>query len=309
MSSLPEFMLAEGIRPDERHRTIPVRDAPEAFSAEVHRRFWRKVDDTSPTGCWLWSGARTQFGHGHLRIEDEGVQIATRVSWRMHRGPIPLDLCVLHTCDTPACVNPEHLYLGTPQQNVIDRDLARRGRARLSLTQARAIREAFAGAGTSMADLAEVYGVSATAVRSVLIGKTYSRAGGPIIDVETGRLVGGEPARHVSDEDVRAIREARASGDTVQGIASRYGASRSLVSMLARGQCRRAAGGPITGRPYRKRFSGAEVRSIRERCAAGVPQLEFIEQYAVAASAISNIVRGRTYAEAGGPIKGVDYDA
>ena len=78
------------------------------------------------TGCWLWTGGLFQtFGYGQYWFEG-CPQYAHRVSWRLHVGFIPEGLFVLHHCDTPCCVAPHHLYLGTQADNM--RDRAARGK-------------------------------------------------------------------------------------------------------------------------------------------------------------------------------------
>src|SRR5262245_47820239 len=73
--------------------------------------------DGSP--CWLFVGARNNCDYGYLQHRGwpEGTH---RLSWELHRGPIPDGLWVLHRCDRPSCCNVEHLFLGTPQENVQD---------------------------------------------------------------------------------------------------------------------------------------------------------------------------------------------
>lgn len=75
-------------------------------------------------GCWAWTGRLDD--KGYARFEYGPHQLAHRVSWEIHNGPIPMGLCVLHTCDNPPCCNPAHLFLGTRHDNV--RDMDQKGR-------------------------------------------------------------------------------------------------------------------------------------------------------------------------------------
>lgn len=70
--------------------------------------------------CWEWKGARHPFGHGQKRFRGK-VQYTHRIAWEWVNGPIPEGMCVLHKCDNPPCCNPNHLFLGTNQDNVRDR--------------------------------------------------------------------------------------------------------------------------------------------------------------------------------------------
>jgi hypothetical protein len=82
-------------------------------------------------GCWLWTGAKDRDGYGRMRGSSQGeiwFKFAHRASYEFHVGSIPEGGQVLHGCDVPSCINPEHLYLGDPAQNGLDKKL--RGRAR-----------------------------------------------------------------------------------------------------------------------------------------------------------------------------------
>jgi hypothetical protein len=80
----------------------------------------------SETGCWLWQGTLGWKGYGQISYRNK--QWGThRLSYTLHKGPIPKGMLVCHTCDVRNCVNPEHLWVGTNKQNMVD--CSRKGRA------------------------------------------------------------------------------------------------------------------------------------------------------------------------------------
>lgn len=76
-------------------------------------------------GCWLWSGTLTKQGYGHIRWKKRTL-LCHRVSYCFFIAPFNKNICCLHHCDNPSCVNPNHLFLGTNKENMNDRD--RKGR-------------------------------------------------------------------------------------------------------------------------------------------------------------------------------------
>lgn len=95
-------------------------------SSHPEIKFWKYVNKTE--GCWLWAGGQSK-GYGQINTPEK--KYAHRFSWEIHNGPIPAGMCVLHKCDVPFCVRPDHLFLGTDADNSRDRIQKRRGIIRL----------------------------------------------------------------------------------------------------------------------------------------------------------------------------------
>jgi hypothetical protein len=101
----------------------------------VAERFWELVQKSE--GCWVWQGNIDDDGYG--RFGSKGtVKQAHRVSWEIINGPIPEDVCVLHKCDNPPCVRPDHLFLGDRGDNA--KDMASKGRQYLQVHPEAALR-------------------------------------------------------------------------------------------------------------------------------------------------------------------------
>lgn len=126
------------------------------------------------TGCWLWTDHCGRRGYAKIWDNDLGrVETGSRAAWKIYRGPIPEGLCVLHTCDTPACVNPEHLFVGTHGDNTRDKLKKKRhrfgvehGNAKLTPEIVRQIRARVA-AGEYERDVAKAFGISQRTVHCV----------------------------------------------------------------------------------------------------------------------------------------------
>ena len=147
----------------------------------LDQRFWDKGEKTDD--CWNWKGARFNHGYGQFWNGRRPV-VAHRYSWELHNGPIPDGLHCLHVCDTPDCVNPSHLFLGTHQDNMTD--MVNKGRSRsvsageanrhAKLTEGavRQIRKYHAAGGCTQYWLADVYGVNQQTISKVVNGKNWT---------------------------------------------------------------------------------------------------------------------------------------
>ena len=91
-------------------------------------KFWSRVRKTET--CWIWTGGTTRQGYGTCWTGTHTRSHASRVAYEITYGTIPNDLFVLHICDTPICVRPDHLFLGNAADNI--HDAIQKGRARLS---------------------------------------------------------------------------------------------------------------------------------------------------------------------------------
>jgi len=157
------------------------------YRVPLAERFWTHVDKTGD--CWLWTGATNNQGYGQVGADNHKTILAHRASWMMAYGTIKDGLCVCHHCDTPACVNPAHLFLGTYSENAKDMYAKGRGwlsrhrdalpageahhNARLTEMQVREIRRLYALDAVSQGELSRRFGVARTSIRNIVTGEGW----------------------------------------------------------------------------------------------------------------------------------------
>lgn len=154
----------------------------------LKERFEKYVQESD--GCWPWIGARTGKGYGAFSVPSPSgrprLMVASRVSYEIYVGPIPPRLFVCHRCDNRECVRPDHLFLGTHQDNMDDKRAKGREShygpsfsgekhpmATLTDAQASEMRTLFDGGGWQQSALAQRFGVSKRVVYGVVRNETF----------------------------------------------------------------------------------------------------------------------------------------
>lgn len=166
-----------------------------AVQERMADRFWAKVDKDGPRpahvpgigSCWQWTASLLKTGYGQFTICVGGKRKnahAPRVAWELVNGPIVGGLWVLHRCDNRRCVNPDHLWLGTNDDNVKDMWRKNRGNrivpggerapsAKLRADQVRSIRDMYATGSYSQQALGRVFGVTQGQIKNIVLRKQW----------------------------------------------------------------------------------------------------------------------------------------
>jgi len=145
----------------------------------AHKRFDEYIHVNQETGCHEWLGVKNNKGYGMLGYEGKR-KLSHRLAWERIHGKIPEGLCCLHKCDNPACNNPDHLFLGTHYQNMMDRDAKNRGslgsRNSMAKVNDDIVREidSLLRSGMRVFHVAEKVGVNQDIVHNILRGKTWT---------------------------------------------------------------------------------------------------------------------------------------
>lgn len=165
------------------HGSSVLRDLNARRSADAvwlpERRFWSKAV-IAPNGCWMWIAGANGRGYGSFTLKDRQVP-AHRLAWMYLNGPMPKGMYACHRCDTPPCVNPDHLFAGTHADNMMDMRMKGRaasgatvgaGRTKLVPDQVREIRLRL-GRGDQPVAVARDFGVTRQCIYVIAKGITW----------------------------------------------------------------------------------------------------------------------------------------
>jgi len=142
-------------------------------------RFWSYVDIRGLFDCWEWKGFLNKDGYGHFRFNKHHIK-ANRFSYQLYHGEIPEGKLVCHKCNNPKCVNPFHLYAGTPQDNMADKVRTNR-QARLrgesnghsELTEKQVLEIRKNKDNLSQRELGELYNIGISAIGHIIRKETW----------------------------------------------------------------------------------------------------------------------------------------
>jgi hypothetical protein len=136
----------------------------------MEQRFFKFVDKKTDNECWLWIGTKDMHGYGKFSLKAKKIG-SHRISYEIHKKEkIPTGKVLMHTCDNPACVNPNHLVLGSYSENAVD--MVRKNRSRvcfLNEVQVLEIKRSY----LSIRDLSTKYNVSSSCIRDIKKKRTW----------------------------------------------------------------------------------------------------------------------------------------
>ena len=242
------------------------RPSPKSYPEAVLRRFWSKVDRRRKDECWPWKAYRSPSGHGKFQLGGRGARTitASRFLWELTHGPVRRGLEVIHCCPNGWCMNPSHLFVGTPADR--GAELFRQGRtcagerhpnSRLTAAQVAEIRALLsASPRPTLVDVARKYGIAKEHVGAIWKFRLWTRIGGrafPFRDVRARRArrkPSRPPRPRCDDHTITTIAQLKDGVFSQTEVARLLGVGRTTVGRVWHG----------LRTPYRKAPSRADSK-------------------------------------------------
>lgn len=292
----------------------------------LRERFESKVDRNGPIHpihgqCWDWIGGyRNRGGYGCIGVGRKNEK-ASRVSWELYRGPIPDNLHVCHKCDRPACIRPEHLFLGSHADNMADRNNKNRqarqygsenGRSTFSDIDITGI-FFLRAQGYRQREIAACFRVPQQRVMFALQGRTWSHLGHHTLASSIAACY-PEPtpcvgATRLTKAKVERIFSARSLGRKPRDIAIDFGCSTTQINRILNGTSWGHLGlhryaPTVDCRPRGQDVATSKLResdiaSIFAASASGQTQLEIAASFGVSRGAVRSVLRGKSWKHLG----------
>ena|SRR3990167_1266743 len=172
------FTIPQSIRHKRHCCSFLCRDRLRLKHNTLEKRFWRRV--TKTPSCWKWDRPSKGTGYGQIALHHTKMSSAHRVSWRLAFGPIPQGQWVLHKCDVRHCVNPKHLFLGSPKDNSNDalnkQRLcmgSRQWNSKLTEAKVATIRRLYRSGLRTQVELAKQFGVIQGNISHIIVGRSW----------------------------------------------------------------------------------------------------------------------------------------
>lgn len=279
----------------------------------LDERFWSKVNKDTDSGCWEWTATKNNKGYGMFTVSSyAGKQLAHRLSYRDAHGPIPKGGLILHSCDNPACVNPEHLRIGTHKENVADMDERNRRvtntpfgeancNALLTAYQVIQMRRDYI-AGVPKAQIAEANGITKASLDDVISGNSWKHLLGVDGAPSLADLKAARRLTSVTAEDAREVWRLHFERNSVTEIVKQTGLGMHSVAGIVGGKTWRhlpdapsiedlRAGG--VGRGHNQFSKGGDTRSAHPKTKIPTSEIPIILARLAAGETLEAV--GKTY--------------